>query len=109
MAAPKQFPACGFSASYDIIDISIFWWTIMAQLIVRNLDESIKRRLQRRARRSGRSLEGEVREILRAAAVEASKAHPAPGFGTSFSAYFKNVGADIEPFTWDESHPPKFE
>lgn len=39
----------------------------MAQLIVRNLDEALKRRLRERAARHGRSMEAETREILRAA------------------------------------------
>lgn len=81
----------------------------MAQLIVRNVEDSVKRRLQRRAKRSGRSLEGEVREILRAAAAEVSAASSVPGFGTSFSSYFKDIGADIEPFPWEEAKAPKFE
>lgn len=37
----------------------------MAQLIVRNLDEEIVKRLRRRAAESGRSVEAEHREILR--------------------------------------------
>jgi plasmid stability protein len=37
----------------------------MAQLVVRNLEDDVKVRLQRRARRHGRSTEEEVREILR--------------------------------------------
>ena len=36
----------------------------MAQLIVRNLPDEVKARLVRRAKRHGRSLEAEVREIL---------------------------------------------
>lgn len=40
----------------------------MAQVIIRNLDEEIVRRLKERARRQGHSLEGELREILAAAA-----------------------------------------
>lgn len=39
----------------------------MAQLVVRNFEEDVKARLQRRARRHRRSMEEEVREILRAA------------------------------------------
>jgi len=39
----------------------------MAQLIVRNLDEEIVRRLRRRAAEHGRSAEEEHREILREA------------------------------------------
>ena len=42
----------------------------MAQLVVRNLEDAVKTRLQRRARRNGRSMEEEVREILRNAAHE---------------------------------------
>jgi plasmid stability protein len=42
----------------------------MAQLVVRNIEESVKARLQRRARSNGRSMEAEVREILRNAANE---------------------------------------
>ena len=37
----------------------------MAQLLVRNLEASVKDRLQRQASRHGHSLEEEVRDILR--------------------------------------------
>src|SRR5215212_1684739 len=37
----------------------------MAQLVVRNLEDDVKAKLQRRARRHGRSTEEEVRDILR--------------------------------------------
>ena len=37
----------------------------MAQLVIRNLEESVKARLQRRAKRHGRSMEEEARDILR--------------------------------------------
>jgi plasmid stability protein len=37
----------------------------VAQLLVRNLEDDVKVRLQLRARRHGRSTEEEVREILR--------------------------------------------
>ena len=36
----------------------------MAQIIVRNLDDSVVERLKSRARNEGRSLEAEVRHIL---------------------------------------------
>ena len=39
----------------------------MAQLIVRNLDDEIVKRLKRRAAEAGRSVEAEHREILREA------------------------------------------
>ena len=37
----------------------------MAQLVVRNLEETVKRKIASRAVRHGRSMEEEVREILR--------------------------------------------
>ena len=37
----------------------------MAQLVVRNLEETVKARLQRQASRHGHSMEEEVRDILR--------------------------------------------
>ncbi len=42
----------------------------MAQILVRNLDETIVQRLKRRAREKGRSLQAEVRLILEQAARE---------------------------------------
>ncbi len=42
----------------------------MAQLVVRNLDDDVKAKLQRRAKRHGRSTEEEVRDILRNAVKE---------------------------------------
>ena len=45
----------------------------MAQLIVRNIDEEIVKRLKRRAVEHGRSAEAEHREILRAALLPDEK------------------------------------
>jgi plasmid stability protein len=42
----------------------------MAQLIVRNLEDDIVKRLRRRAAESGRSVEAEHREILRDALLK---------------------------------------
>jgi len=53
----------------------------MASLTVRQLDEALKQQLRLRAARNGRSVEDEVRTILRAAANEtepAAKPHSAP-------------------------------
>ncbi len=66
----------------------------MAQIIVRKLEEGVKTRLQRRARRNGRSMEEEVRDILRNAANEIEK--PAAGLGTEIAALFKGKGYDFE-------------
>ena len=66
----------------------------MAQLVVRNIEDSVKARLKRRARRNGRSMEEEVRDILRSAANEKPKA--AVGLGTQIAALFKGKGYDFE-------------
>jgi plasmid stability protein len=43
---------------------------MMAQILVRNLEDQVKGRLQHRAKRHGRSMEEEAREILRNALKE---------------------------------------
>jgi len=82
----------------------------MAQLIVRNIENSVKARLQRRARRNGRSMEEEVRDILRAA-VSAGKSGPSGGLGTELAALFPKSGPDfrIEELRGFEVEPPSFE
>lgn len=66
----------------------------MAQLLVRNVDDRLKARLQRRAKRNGRSMESEVREILR----DALKKDDAPnvGFGTATVALFSGNGVTLD-------------
>jgi antitoxin FitA len=66
----------------------------MAQLVVRNLEQSVKTRLQRRARRNGRSMEAEVREILRNAANEKEKS--TVGLGTEIASLFRGKGYNFE-------------
>jgi antitoxin FitA len=66
----------------------------MAQLVVRNLEESVKTRLQRRARRHGRSMEEEVREILRNAANEKDSAES--GLGSEIAALMKGTGLHFD-------------
>ena len=67
----------------------------MAQLVVRNLENSVKARLQRRAKRNGRSMEEEVRAILRTAAGEEQKV-PAVGLGTEIANLFRGTGLSFE-------------
>ena len=62
----------------------------MAQLVVRQLDADVKAKLQRRARRHGRSTEEEVREILRNAVKNEGTARP--GLGTRLAERFSRVG-----------------
>ena len=80
----------------------------MAQLIVRNLDDDVKKRLQQRARRHGRSAEAEVREILRNA-VRPAPSDAAP-LGTRLRRRFARIGlaADIVEWRGAPARPAKF-
>ena len=81
----------------------------MAQLIVRNLDDAVKRKLQRRAARHGRSMEEEVRDILRNAVKDDTK--PRKGLGTEIAELFKGIELEepIEEFRGFDIKPPKFD
>ena len=61
----------------------------MAQVIVRNLDEAVKRRLKRRAERHGHSMEEEIRDILRNAVKDEGRAEK--GLGTRIAERFKGI------------------
>ena len=82
----------------------------MAQLVVRNIENRVKERLQRRARRNGRSMEQEVREILREATNREESAS-AGGLGTEIASIFRKVGfeADIPELRGHMVQPPDFE
>lgn len=76
----------------------------MAQLVVRNLDDDVKAKLQERARQHGRSTEEEVREILRSAVGgEAKLAEP---LGRRLRTLFKGIGLE-EDIPEVRSHPAK--
>ncbi len=62
----------------------------MAQFVVRHLEEDVKARLKRRAELHGRSMEEEVRQILRNAAKESNK--PLPKLGSRIAARFAKTG-----------------
>ena len=81
----------------------------MAQVIVRNLEDTVKRRLQRRAARHGRSMEEEVRDILRNAVKE--KARPRKGLGTEIAELFRGLGLKepIRELRGYKIKPPKFD
>ena len=81
----------------------------MAQLVVRNLEAGIKLRLQRRAKRNGRSMEEEVRDILRDAAKEESSL--TRGLGTEIASLFKKagLGTDIPELRGHGIKPPSFD
>jgi plasmid stability protein len=66
----------------------------MAQILVRNLDDQLKARLQRRAKKNRRSMEAEAREILRHALREEQS--PRLGFGSASVALFSGQGVNLD-------------
>ena len=66
----------------------------MAQLVVRHLEDDVKARLQRRAKRHGRSMEEEMRHILRHAALEEPRG--VRKLGSRIAARFKTVGLTVD-------------
>ncbi|MGD0832566.1 MAG: plasmid stabilization protein [Terracidiphilus sp.] len=66
----------------------------MAQLLVRNLEDNLKTRLQRRAKRNGHSMEAEARDILRNALREREEPHG--GLGTEIIAMFSGSGVYLD-------------
>ena len=64
----------------------------MSQIVVRNLEDAVKRKLQRRAARHGHSMEEEVRAILRDAVKQEGR--PRKGLGSEIAALFKGIELD---------------
>ena len=81
----------------------------MSQLLVRHLDDDVKAKLQRRARRHGRSTEEEVREIL-CNAVRDEDGVRSP-LGSRLAARFARVGLteDIPELRGQPVRPADFE
>ncbi len=65
----------------------------MAQLFIRNIEAEVKDKLQRRASRHRRSIEEEVRDILRNA-VKDEGSLLAGGLGSEIAALFSGIGPD---------------
>ncbi|HEU0191713.1 MAG TPA: toxin-antitoxin system [Mycobacterium sp.] len=81
----------------------------MAQILVRQLDDDTKSRLQRLARQHGRSTEEEVREILRNAVRAVDD--PPTRLGSRIAARFEGVGldGDIAELRGQPVQPAQFE
>ncbi|MDE2979435.1 MAG: plasmid stabilization protein [Acidobacteriota bacterium] len=81
----------------------------MASITVRKLDEGVKRRLRVRAADNGRSMEEEVRLILREAVKR--DAEPETGLGTAIHELFKPLGGvELElPPREPMREPPRFD
>ncbi|MGA2493431.1 MAG: plasmid stabilization protein [Roseiarcus sp.] len=69
----------------------------MANLTIRNLEESLKSRLRIRAATHGRSMEDEARALLRAALSQEDQ--EAKGLGSAIHALFRPLGGldDVAP------------
>jgi plasmid stability protein len=80
----------------------------MAQFVVRDLEEEVKARLKRRAELHGRSMEEEIRHILRNAAKESSR--PIAKIGSRIAARFANTGleTDLPELRGQAARPAKF-
>jgi plasmid stability protein len=81
----------------------------MAQLVVRNIENAVKTRLRRRAQRHGRSMEEEVRDILRSAV--SAEDTPSGGLGTDISSLFVGTGlrSDVPELRGHAIVPAEFE
>ncbi len=66
----------------------------MAQFIVRGLEDDVKTRLKRLAARHGRSMEEEVRDILRNAVKEQNRR--LPKLGSRIAARFARAGLSAD-------------
>ena len=75
----------------------------MAQIVVRQLEETVKTSLKRRAERHGRSMEEEVREILRNAAKEENR--PVANLGSRIAARFRGIGLKTDLPELRGQHP----
>jgi len=81
----------------------------MAQFVVRDLEEDVKEGLKRRAKRHGRSMEDEVRHILRDAAK--AERRSVRKLGSRIAARFKGGGlsADLPELRGHVVQPPDFD
>lgn len=71
----------------------------MAALSIRNLDDTVRERLRRRAASHGRSMEAEVRAILTDAVREPGDAEDL--FRALLDRFAETGGVDLELPTWD--------
>lgn len=66
----------------------------MSDLLIRDLDDEVKRRLNRQARRNGRSLSAEAQAILQQALM---RDIPEPPLGSAMAGLFADAGyADFD-------------
>jgi antitoxin FitA len=87
----------------------------MATIVIRNLDENVKRRLKVRAARNGRSMEAEARELLTEGSAETSRGEHSQhelDLGTAIHRRFVALGGvdlKIPPRRFSNRPLPKFD
>lgn len=83
----------------------------MAQLLVRHLEDDVKEKLQRRARRHGHSTEEEVREILRNAVKDEGSAQVSLGtrIASRFAGWGLTEAEDLPELRGEQARPADFE
>ena len=81
----------------------------MAQFVVRHVDEDVAAKLKGRAKRHGRSMEDEVRHILRSTVTEEHRG--VRKLGSSIAARFRAVGlnADLPELRGQPPRPLDFD
>lgn len=81
----------------------------MAQFVVRSIENSVKLKLQRRAKKHGHSMEEEIRDILRNAVNDEDAERG--GLGTEISSLFAKSGLafEIPELRGHEVQPASFE
>jgi len=81
----------------------------MGQILVRNIDNELKRRLKLRAGKHGHSMEQEIRDILRDAVKD--EHGPTKGLGTRIAERFRGLGLREKDFPKLKINPriPKFD
>jgi plasmid stability protein len=82
---------------------------IVAQFVVRNLEDDVAEKLKKRAKRHARSMEAEVRDILRAAVRE--RADGQRKLGSRIASRFRRVGLrrDLPVLSGASVRPAEFE
>lgn len=83
----------------------------MASITIRNLEETTKRKLKIRAASHGRSMEQEVREILKSALLE--KPQQKPKTGAELVKRIREIfeplgGVELEPFPREPMRDPEW-
>ncbi|MGO8759913.1 MAG: FitA-like ribbon-helix-helix domain-containing protein [Terracidiphilus sp.] len=84
----------------------------MATIVIRNLDESVRRRLKVRAALNGRSMEAEVRQVLEQSIDQAPHSAQEVDIGTAIHRRFAALGGvdlQIPPRTFSNKPLPKFD